>query len=102
MMRAVSSWTGGDAREIAEPNGPDPSDRSAFHRCPAKSLFVWGFWGLTLLGNFASVVRFAIPDPRGDGIDFLSTSLTAGRLRQPHAEHRARLAKLIWLAQTIG
>ena len=97
MMGAVSSWEGGDAEAAVEPNGPDRGYRAASDRCPAATLFVWGIWGLMLLGNFALVVRFTSPYPIADEVYMMSESITPGWLWQQHAEHRVPLAKLIWM-----
>jgi hypothetical protein len=96
MMRQVSSWESGDA-EAAEANVPDRGYRAAFDRDLAAPWFVWGVWGLLLLGNLALVLRFTSPYPLSDEVTLLSESITPRWLWQLHGEHRVPLTKLIWL-----
>ncbi len=59
--------------------------------------FVWGVWGLMLLGNLVLVMRTTGRYPFSDELRLVSESITPGWLWQQHAEHRVPLAKLIWL-----
>jgi hypothetical protein len=97
MMGAVSSWEGVDVEAAAEPNGADRGYRAASDRDRAAPWFVWGVWGLMLLGNLALVLRYTGPYPVSDELNLLSGSFTPQWLWQQHAEHRVPLAKLIWL-----
>jgi hypothetical protein len=97
MRGAVSSWEGRHPEAVAGPNGPDRGDRAASDRDLAVPWFVWGIWGLMLLGDLALVLRYTGWYPFADELFLLPQSITPQWLWQQHAEHRVPLAKLIWL-----
>lgn len=121
-MDTVSTWKGEDVEAAAEPHSPDRDPSAASDRYAAA--FVWGIWGLMLLGNLALVLRYTGPFPNSDELDLLSEYIRGARMSvnaspakvinqvtspvtnradtlwwlwQQHAEHRVPLAKLIWL-----
>jgi hypothetical protein len=96
MLDAVSTLRHGDPAAV-ETSHPDLDPHAALERHSAAPWFVWGIWGLMLLGHVAIVLRSTSPFPWADEADLLLGPLTPGWLWQQYTDHRVPLAKLLWL-----